>query len=205
MNIPWPALAISSMITQQTILLHEFLRGGRPSPGARLRTLVDKRLPCLPPKHIIPHMRLPIEVREQFRRYGRAGGRARAARMSTDAKKGVARRAAIARWIGERFGASSFRDLGLPGGDIVDAGLADLAEGRVSAESLAISIAMPRLKREGVPLGSIHANPEDRLYSLLSQRSGDLAHARYNAYLGQICSFANACHGIRLDRVRRAR
>jgi hypothetical protein len=150
-------------------------------------------------------MKLPIEVREQFRRYGRAGGRARAARMSPDARKGVARRAAIARWVRKRFGASSFQDLGLPGGEIVDAGLADLSNGQVSAESLAVSIAMPRLRREGVPLSSTHADPEDRLYRLLSRRSGDLAHARYNAYLEQMSSFANACHRRRIDQVQNAR
>jgi hypothetical protein len=150
-------------------------------------------------------MKLPVEVREQFRRYGRAGGRARAARMSTDARKGVARRAAIARWVRKRFGASSFEDMGLPGGEIVDAGLADLADGRVSAESLAVSVAMPRLEREGVPRTPTQSDPEDRLYRLLSRRSGDLAHARYNAYLRQMSSFANACHGRRLDGIQRAR
>jgi hypothetical protein len=154
---------------------------------------------------MILDMKLSPEVREQFRRHGRAGGHARAARMSGDAKRSVARRAAIARWIRQRFGASRFADLGLPGGEIVDAGLADLAEGRVSAESLAVSIAMPRLKREGVPLGPAHADPEDRLYSLLSRSSGDLAHVRYSAYLGQMSSFADACQSRRLDRVPSAR
>jgi len=150
-------------------------------------------------------MKLPQEVREQFRRYGRIGGQARANLMSTDARRSVARRAAIARWVKERFGGSRFRDLGLPGGEIVDAGLADLADRRISAESLAVSIAMPRLRREGVPLGAAHADPEDRLYSLLSRSSGDLAHARYTAYLEQMSSFADACHSRRLGQVRRAR
>jgi hypothetical protein len=150
-------------------------------------------------------MKLPREVREQFRHYGRAGGRARAARLGAEAKTGIARRAATARWIKVRFGASSFEELGLPGGEIVDAGLADLADGRISLESLAVSIAMPRLSREGVPLGPTHPNPEDRLYDLLSCGAGNLAHARYGAYLRQMSSFADACHSLRLDRMRRAR
>jgi hypothetical protein len=54
--------------------------------------------------------------------------------MSAVARRGVARRAAIARWVGERFAASSFRGPGLPGGEIVDAGLANLADGRVTTE-----------------------------------------------------------------------
>ena len=149
-------------------------------------------------------MRLPSEIREQFRRYGRAGGRARAARMNPEARRAVARRAAVARWIRERFGASSFAALGLPGGDIVDAGLADLANGKTTVESLAVSVAAPRLRREGVPLGSTKENPEDRLYSLLSQGAGDLAHARYGAYLRQVASFADACRAARLPGKQRA-
>jgi len=149
-------------------------------------------------------MRLPKEIRERFRRYGRAGGRARADRMRPEARTAVARRAAAVRWIRERFAASSFEELGLPGGEIVDAGLADLAAGETTAESLLVSLAAPRLRREGVPIGAVHANPEDRLYSLLSQTEGDLAHARYGAYLRQLVSFADACRVARIDRGRRA-
>jgi len=149
-------------------------------------------------------MRLPTEIRERFRRYGREGGRTRAARMSPDARRAVARRAATARWIRGRFGASSFAALGLPGADIVDAGLADLADGRTTAESLAVSLAAPRLRREGVPVTSSEENPEDALYRLLERRDGDLAHARYNAYLRQLVSFADSCHAVRVDRKRRA-
>lgn len=156
------------------------------------------------PLSILPGMEMPSEIRNQFRRYGRAGGRARAARMEPDARRAVARRAATTRWIRQRFGASSFTALGLPGGDIVDAGLADLADQKTTAESLLVSLAAPRLRREGVPLGETHPDPEDRLYALLSQTEGDLAHARYNAYLRQAVSFADACHVARLDQGRRA-
>ena len=159
---------------------------------------------CLPPKRIFNLMRLPKAIREQFRRYGRAGGRERSARLAPDVRRAVARRAAAARWIRVRFGASSFEALALPGGDIVDHGLADLAAGRVTLQSLLVSLAAPRLRREGVPLGPVHANPEDRLYNLLSRNQGDLAHARYGAYLRQIASFADACRTARLDRGRRA-
>jgi len=154
---------------------------------------------------MITIMKIPREVREQFRRHGRAGGRARAARIGADARRTIARRAGMARWIRERFGASKFGDLGVPGGEIVDAGLADLAEGRATAESLVVSIAMPRLRREGLPRTPALADPEDRLYRLLSQQSAGLAHARYGAFLRQMSSFADACRGRRHDQVRRAR
>lgn len=83
---------------------------------------------------------------------------------------------------------------------IVDTGLADLADGTISPESLAVSLAAPRLRREGVPVGSVHDDPEDRLYDMLSAATGDLAHARYAAYLEQIASFADACRFARLRR-----
>jgi hypothetical protein len=140
-------------------------------------------------------MKLPENIRKRFVRYGREGGKARAARVSAEARRATARRGASSRWIRERFGASSFAALGLPGGEIVDAGLADLADGRISPESLLVSLAAPRLRREGVPvpIGSEHADPEDRLYDMLSAASADLAHARYAASLQQMMSFADAC------------
>jgi hypothetical protein len=103
-----------------------------------------------------------------------------------------------------RFGASSFAALGLPGGEIIDTGLADLAAGKVTEESLLVSLTASRLRREGVPIGQVHSEPEDRLYDLLS-RSSDLAHARYGAYLRQATSFADACYVARIDRRESAR
>jgi hypothetical protein len=145
-------------------------------------------------------MRLPKEVRERFVRYGREGGKARAVRMSSDARRATARRAASSRWIRERFGASSFAGLGLPGGEVVDIGLAHLADGTISAESLVVSLAAPRLRREGVPITALQADPENRLYELLARAQADLAHARYAAHLEQIRSFADACRFARLRR-----
>jgi len=138
-------------------------------------------------------MKLPDAIRKQFVDYGRLGGRARAAKVRPESRQAIARRAAASRWIRERFGASSFADLGLPGGDLVDTGLSDLANGTVSAESLVVSLAAPRLRREGVPVGRVQSDPEDRLYELLSSKIGGLAHARYSAHLQQIASFADAC------------
>ena len=137
-------------------------------------------------------MKLPEDIHRAFVRHGRQGGKVRAARMSLEARSATARRAATLRWIRERFGKSSFAELGLPGGEIVDTGLADLAHGTVSAESLVVSLAAARLRREGVPVGATLENPEDRLYDLLANSSGDLAHARYLAWLQQLESFAHA-------------
>lgn len=149
-------------------------------------------------------MEFPEDILQRFREFGRIGGRRRAADLSSSRRTAIARHAATTRWVRDRFGAASFRDLGLPGGEIIDEGLADLAEGRVTPESLAVSIAAPRLRREGVPLGRVLADPERRLFEVLSVRDDDLAHPRYNAYLRSLVSFADACRQARIDRASRA-
>lgn len=124
--------------------------------------------------------------------------------MSAAARQAVARRAAAIRWIRTRFGAPSFEVLGLPGGELADTGLRDLAEGRESVESLLLSLAAPRLRREGVPVSATVSEPEERLYALLFESSPALAHARYSAYLRQIASFADAARLARLAHAQRA-
>ncbi len=77
---------------------------------------------------------------------------------------------------------------------MIDKGLDDLAGGIESPESLAISLAAPRLRREGVPVPAEWLPDADRrLYRLLESRHGALAHARYLAWLRQVSSFADAC------------
>ena len=124
--------------------------------------------------------------------------------MTPEARRSAARRAATARWVRRRFGSASFADLGFPGGELVDTGLADLADEKVTVGSLLVSLAAGRLRREGIPVGPVQENPEARLYALIERSAGDLAHARYGAYLRQMSSFADACRRWRLDRRRRA-
>ena len=144
-------------------------------------------------------MRLPPDILEQFRRHGRRGGNARAVRLSARARSAGARRAATARWIRKRFGAANFQSIGLPGGELIDTGLADLASGVSSREALLVSLASARLRREGVPVSATEPDPENRLYALLAETEGDLAHTRYNALRQQVVSFANACRTARVD------
>ena len=124
--------------------------------------------------------------------------------MTSEARSAVARRAAASRWIRARFGEASFEALGFPGGAMVDTGLADLADGKATVGSLLVSLAAPRLRREGVPVGRVHRTAEERLFRLLTRTAGDLGHARYTAYLRQMSSFADACRSARLERRRRA-
>ena len=147
-------------------------------------------------------MKLPKRVLDEFRRHGREGGHARAAALTAAERTAGARRAASARWIAERFGAKSFQALGLPGGATVDNGLADLTSGVTSVESLLVSLAASRLRREGVPVAPPLPDPDQRLYELLARSEGDMAHARYNALRREVVSFADACHRARRDRRR---
>lgn len=150
-------------------------------------------------------MKLPPGIRRRFRSYGKKGGEARAKRLSPTDRSAIARRAALRRWTAVRFGNASFAALGLPGGETIDSGLDDLVSGEESIESLLVSLAAPRLRREGVPLPTtILSDANRRLYRLLEHKNEKLAHARYLAWLNQIVSFADACRVSRCDRGRRA-
>jgi len=95
---------------------------------------------------------------------------------------------------------------GLPGAELVERGIEDLAAGRETEEALLVEIAAPRLRSLGVSLearadGSCQS-PEHRLYGLLSAEPD--AHSRYNALLARIASYARAAEHVRppVDRER---
>lgn len=81
----------------------------------------------------------------------------------------------------------------LPGAAMVRKGLADLAAGKTSEESLLVLIGAPRLRRLGlvVPDGQTH-DPELQLYARISAESPDAAHSRYNALIRLLVSFERA-------------
>ena len=143
-------------------------------------------------------MKLPAHVLQQFRDFGKAGGHARAQRLPAASRRRIARVAALARWTRERFGVRHFVELGLPGADLVDKGLEDVAGEVESVEGLMIAIAAPRLRREGVTVPAIAwPDPEMRCYRRLEEEHGEMAHARYGALQQQVRSFADACYLVR--------
>jgi len=81
---------------------------------------------------------------------------------------------------------------GLPGADLVEKGLADLAAGVESVEALLVSIAAPRLTRLGFGVSSPFPDAEHRLYNLLAAGDADGAHSRYNALIRRLVSFERA-------------
>jgi hypothetical protein len=84
------------------------------------------------------------------------------------------------------------RFAGLPGADLVEAGLLDLAAGTITQAALLVSIGAPHLRLLGVDVPRTEANPEHRLYLLLAADDPDAAHGRYNALVRRLVSFERA-------------
>ncbi len=84
--------------------------------------------------------------------------------------------------------------LTLPGGDLVEAGLADLAAGKMSVNALLLRIGRTRLGRSGleIPDDGRESVWEHALYRLLEAQEGDDAHGRYNALIRRLVSFERA-------------
>ena len=80
----------------------------------------------------------------------------------------------------------------LPGGDLVAAGLQDLARGEETRESLLVSIGAPRLQRLGIDVPRPLDSPEHRLYTMLESSDASSAHSRYNALIRRLVSFEHA-------------
>lgn len=94
---------------------------------------------------------------------------------------------------GEGTGATKAISDSMPGAALVRRGLADLAAGRTSAESLLILIGAPRLRRLGFVVPETGTpDPEARLYARLSAETPDGAHSRYNALIRLLVSFERA-------------
>jgi hypothetical protein len=91
----------------------------------------------------------------------------------------------------------------LPGEDLVERGLEDLAAGVESVESLLVSIGAPRLAALGLPVANAFPSPEHRLYELLSTDSSDSAHSRYNALVRRLVSYESGAE-LRASALRRA-
>lgn len=80
----------------------------------------------------------------------------------------------------------------LPGSELVEQGLRDLAAGKETVEALLVSIGEPRLRVLGVDVPEPLADPETRLYLLLARTDEDAAHGRYNALVRRLASFERA-------------
>jgi hypothetical protein len=84
----------------------------------------------------------------------------------------------------------------LPGGEMIRAGLNDLANGVESIESLLVLVGAPRLRGLGFDVPDTDDFPEDRLYALLAADDEDSAHSRYNALIRLLVSFERAAECV---------
>lgn len=80
----------------------------------------------------------------------------------------------------------------LPGGDLIDTGLNDLASGRITIESLLVSVGARRLRDAGLEVPVPFDDPERRLYEMLAEDGVDSAHSRYNALIRRLVSLERA-------------
>jgi len=85
----------------------------------------------------------------------------------------------------------------LPGGDLIEAGLADLERRDESIAALLVSIGGPRLRRLGYSVPDVFDNPGHRLYALLAHEDAGSAHGRYNALIRRLVSFERAAESVR--------
>lgn len=83
-------------------------------------------------------------------------------------------------------------DPALPGAELVEPGLRDLATGNESVEALLVSIGASKLRQLGYDVPAPVAEPEHRLYDLLAVEDADSAHSRYNALVRRLVSFERA-------------
>jgi hypothetical protein len=81
----------------------------------------------------------------------------------------------------------------LPGSDLVQAGLDDLALGVESIPALLVSIGAERLRHAGLAVPEpVFPSPERRLYDRLASADSDSAHSCYNALIRRLVSCERA-------------
>ena len=82
----------------------------------------------------------------------------------------------------------------LPGAELVEAGLADLAQGLETDCSLLVLIAAPRLRGLGIeiPVRTAQTPYEHQFYTRIEERMGTAAHSHYNSLIRRIVSYARA-------------
>lgn len=86
----------------------------------------------------------------------------------------------------------------LPGADLVAVGVEGLVSGTETPEAMLVAMAAPRLRAVGVEVPDVRVDtPSHRLYDLLAAEHPDSAHARYNALVQRIVSFARAAEHAR--------
>jgi hypothetical protein len=84
---------------------------------------------------------------------------------------------------------------GLPGAELVLAGMKEIHSAEPTECALLVLIAAPRLKRLGLEVPERHDIPrpyEHQLYALLERTHGEAAYSRYNSLIRRLVSFSQS-------------
>ncbi|MDE0028293.1 MAG: hypothetical protein OXU42_02680 [Deltaproteobacteria bacterium] len=95
---------------------------------------------------------------------------------------------------------------GIPGAELVAAGVEALRRGELSIEALLVAVGAPRLRSLGIPVpddGRLPHHPELALYHAVGQRYPDDAHSRYNALIRRLVSFEHELERRRYSATKR--
>ena len=94
---------------------------------------------------------------------------------------------------------------GVPGGELVQAGLGALGRGERSIEALLVAVGAPRLRTLGIQVpdaGWLPHHPELALYRAVGRRHLRDAHAQYNALIRRLASFEHEIERRRFSALR---
>jgi len=83
----------------------------------------------------------------------------------------------------------------LPGHNLIEKGIKDLSDQRISNEALLVSIATSKLRKLGLQIPDLPTqihDPEIALYQSLAKTRTNGAHSAYNALIRQLVSFSKA-------------
>ena len=80
----------------------------------------------------------------------------------------------------------------LPGVDLVEQGVKDLARGEETVPALLVSIGAYRMRLAGLDVPEGIEDSEHRLYRMLGRKHGNAAPSQYNALIRRMVSFERA-------------
>ncbi len=96
---------------------------------------------------------------------------------------------------------------GIPGEELVAAGVEALGRGERGVEALLVAVGAPRLRTLGIPVpeaARLPRRPELALYRTIRRRHPADAHSRYNALIRRLVSFERELERRRFSVTRRS-
>jgi len=86
----------------------------------------------------------------------------------------------------------------IPGEDLIEQGIHDLAQGLDTIPAFLVSIGAPRLRRLGLPIPpKVLPSPERGLYERLRSSNPNAAHSQYNALIRRLVSYERTAECVK--------